>query len=86
MLHARTTLSLLFFLVNSPEQISKPNFYALHNFLIVWNILIIFGRDIDKDQKRCHMQERQLFFFFIIYLSPLKPKSCAGHNSQTEII
>ena len=41
---------LLFFLVLSPEQISKPNFCALHNFLMIWKILIIFGRGIDKDQ------------------------------------
>ena len=34
MLHARrTTLALLFFLVNSPEQISKPNSYALHIYV-----------------------------------------------------
>ena len=35
-------------LVISPEQISKPNSCACHYFLMVWNILIIFGRDLDK--------------------------------------
>ena len=33
----------------SPEQISKPISCALHNFLMVRNILIILGRGIDKD-------------------------------------
>ena len=27
--------------------------------------------------------KRQLSLFFVMYLSPLKPKSCAGHNSHT---
>ena len=48
------------FLVISPEQISKPSSCALHHFLMVWNILIIFDRGIDEDQKGCHMQEKQL--------------------------
>ena len=43
-----------------PDQISKPNFCALHNFLLVLNILMKFGRGIDKDQKGFHLQERQL--------------------------
>ena len=29
-----------------------------------------------------HARETTLTFF-IMYLSPLKPKSCAGHNSHT---
>ena len=50
MLHARrTTLAVFFFLVISPKRISKPNSYALHIFLMVWNILIRFGTGIDKD-------------------------------------
>ena len=64
------SLALLFFLVISPEKISKPNSYALHNFLMAWNILIILGRDIDKDQKRCRMQERQ---FLLSSLSTYLP-------------
>ena len=47
--HARTTFAVLF-LVILPKQRSKPNSCALHNFLMVRNTLIIFGRGIDKDQ------------------------------------
>ena len=52
--------ALLFCLVVSPKRISKPDSYALYNFLMVWTILIIFGRDRDKDNKRCRVQEREL--------------------------
>ena len=55
--HYRAIMALLF-LVISPEQISKPNSCALHNFLLVWNIFI-FGSGMNKDQ--CHMQNRQLW-------------------------
>ena len=34
--------------VTSHEPISKPNSCARHNFLMVWNILIIICRDLDK--------------------------------------
>ena len=54
----KDNICFIFFLDISPEQISKSNLYTLHHFLMVWNILIIFGRDIDKDQKRC-VQDRQ---------------------------
>ena len=47
-------------LVILPEWISQLNSCAIHNFLMVWNILITFGRSIDKDQKGCHVQERPL--------------------------
>ena len=60
-LHAIRTILALVFLVISPEQMSKPNSCVLDNFLMVWNVLIIFGRDIDKDQKRCCVQEGQLW-------------------------
>ena len=40
---------LFFFQVIYPERVSKPNYCALHNFLMVRNSLIIFGRGIDKD-------------------------------------
>ena len=38
------------FLVISPERIPKQNSCALHDFLMVWNILIIFGKYIDEDK------------------------------------
>ena len=31
---------------------AKPNSCAFNNFLMVWNILIIFRRGIDKDPRR----------------------------------
>ena len=46
----RTTLALFFFVVIPPERISEQNSCTLHNFLMVGNILIIFGRGFDKDQ------------------------------------
>ena len=59
MSHAEELLLLCSFLVIYHEQISKPNFCALHNFLMVLK-MIIFGRGLAKDQKGHHMQERQL--------------------------
>ena len=47
-------------LVTSPEKNSKTKFCALHKFLKVWNNFIVFDRSIDKDQKRCRVQERPL--------------------------
>ena len=49
--------------------------------LVLQWIALIFGWDKEEDQKACGVQERQ--FSFIIYLSPLESKSCAGHNSHT---
>ena len=46
----RTILALLFFLLISPERISNPNSCALHKFLMVGNILIIFSGGVYKDQ------------------------------------
>ena len=43
------------FLVISSEIISKRNSRALRKFLMVWIILIIFGRGIHKVQRECHM-------------------------------
>ena len=45
----KTTLALLFSLDISPERMYKPNSCVL-NFLMVCNVLIIFGRGRDKDQ------------------------------------
>ena len=57
-------------LVISPEQIPKPNSCALYYFLMVCNMLIIFGRGIDKDQKRCCLQESQLLLSPVL-ISPV---------------
>ena len=46
----RTTFALFVFLLITPERISKPNSCAFHNFLMVDDVLIIFGIYIDKDQ------------------------------------
>ena len=39
------------------DKDQKPNSCAAHNFLIVSDMLITNGRDIDKDHKRCRVQE-----------------------------
>ena len=70
------------FLVISPERISLPDSWALYNFLMVWNILIIFGRSKDKGSMT-YARETTLTFF-IMYLCPLKPKSSAGQNFHSE--
>ena len=59
------------------KQISKPNSCALHNFWMVWNILITFGRGIKGPVGMSHTRATTLTFF-IMYLSPLKPKACAA--------
>ena len=66
-----------FFLAISSEWISKRNSCALHNFLMVWNILLIFGRGIDIDLLACRVQET-ILTILVMYLSSLKPKSLDG--------
>ena len=62
-------------------QIEKKNshydLFLVHDI----DILIIFARCIDKDQKRCCSQKKTTFTFFVVNLSPLK--SCAAYNSHT---
>ena len=33
---------------------------------VVWNIFIIFGRGIDKDQKACRVQEYSHFLHYVL--------------------
>ena len=53
-----------------PWTIPKPSSYANHNFLMIWNILVIFGRDIDMEQKRCQVQERKFLLSLLCTFSP----------------
>ena len=61
------------FLVVFPKWIAKPNSCALHNFLMVWNILIIFDISINKDQKGCVVQGGQLSLSLLCTYLPWNP-------------
>ena len=53
-------------------------------FLVLQWIAFIFGRGEEEDQSVGMSCAREtILTFFILYLSPLKLKSCAGHNSHT---
>ena len=80
-----TTLTLFVnnrYVVISPEAENCTHPCAVHKFDTLRHILVIFGRNEEEDQLACHMQETT-FTFFVKYLSPLKPKSCAGNKSNT---
>ena len=46
-------------------------------------MLIIFGRGIEKGSEEVSRARESTLTFFVMYLSPLKPKSLEGHNSHT---
>ena len=51
-------------------------------FILQW-IAFIFGKDKNEGPVGVKCARETTLTFFIIYLSPLKPKSYAGHNSHT---
>ena len=68
-----------FFSSYLPEQISKPNSCALHQnglkyFVSIW---YRYGPEAVSHARKSTLT------FFVMYLSSLKPKSYAGHNSHT---
>ena len=60
--------------------------FPLCNLNILWNILIILGRNVEQDQKMCRIQEWQLclsYFWSYHPLLYLKKISCLLCNSNT---
>ena len=64
----RNFFFVLAFLGISPRRISKSNYCQLHNFLMVWNILIIFSRDIGKDHSCVAYKRSNTDFDFLRYV------------------